>query len=227
MAVEPENSIQYYAGILHNFNKFASIYQINNPKRIAHFLSQAAHESNLRASEEGLNYAPQNMRKTFGCKGGKKNYDPKCDDCKRGRLRGKLWSEEEYYEHNPEHLANYVYANRMGNGEEGSGDGYKYHGRGFLQVTGRDGYQSFQSEHNRRSPDDWQDFVKNPGLVSSRMEYAVESAFVFWSKRNLNAISDIGTVSDVTQIVNGGQNGYDDRRRRYNKVAPLLGLPKE
>ena len=226
-AVEPSNSTEYYQTILPYLNKYASIYQVNNQKRIAHFLSQSAHESHLRASGEGLSYKPKNMRKTFGCKGGKKNYDERCDDCKHGRLRDKLWSQEAYYANNPEHLANYVYAKRMGNGDEDSGDGYKYHGRGFMQVTGKDGYQSFQNEHNRRSPDDQQDFVNNPELVASRLEYAVESAFVFWARNDLNFTSDNGNVSDVTQIVNGGQNGCDDRRSRYNKVAALLGLPAE
>ncbi|WP_423369141.1 glycoside hydrolase family 19 protein [Burkholderia sp. LMG 32019] len=227
MAVESSNSIEYYQNILPYLNKYASIYKINKPKRIAHFLSQSSHESHLRATEEGLSYKPQGMRKTFGCKGGKKNYDEKCDDCKHGRLRDKLWSEETYYAYNPEHLANYVYADRMDNGDEASGDGYKYRGRGFIQVTGKVGYESFQKEHNRRSPDDQQDFIKNPDLVASRLEYAVESAFTFWARKNLNSVSDNGTVSDVTQIVNGGQTGYDDRRDRYNKVAPLLGLSVE
>jgi predicted chitinase len=227
IAVEPSNSLEYYRLILAHLNKFAEIYQINKPKRIAHFLSQAAHESRLRASEEGLNYNPQNMRKTFGCRGGKKNYDSKCDDCKNGRLREKLWSEEAIYAHNPMRLASYVYAGRMGNADEDSGDGYKYRGRGFIQVTGKDGYQAFQIEHNRRCPDDKQNFIENPDLVSSQAEYAVESAFAFWSRNNLNSIADAGTVVDVTQIVNGGQNGYDDRRDRYNKVAQILGLSKE
>jgi predicted chitinase len=226
-AVEPSNSTEYYQDILPYLNKYASIYRVNKIERIAHFISQSAHESRLQVSEEGLNYKPKNMRKTFGCKGGSKNYDEKCDDCKNGRLRDKLWSQEAYYANNPERLANYVYANRMGNGDEDSGDGYKYRGRGFIQVTGRDGYQFFQNEHNRRSPDDWRDFVKEPELVASRLEYAIESAFVFWVRKNLNSISDSGTVSEVTKIVNGGQNGYDDRRSRYNKVAIILGLPME
>ncbi|HDR9046113.1 TPA: glycoside hydrolase family 19 protein [Burkholderia vietnamiensis] len=226
-AVEPSNSTEYHQSILPYLNKYALIYQVNKPKRIAHFLSQAAHESHLRATEEGLNYKPRDMRKTFGCKGGKKNYDETCDDCSHGRLRDKLWSQESYYAHNPEHLSNYVYANRMGNGDEDSGDGYKYRGRGFIQVTGKDDYQSFQGKHNRGSPDDQQDFVKNPDLAASQLEYAVESAFVFWARKNLNSISDNGNVSEVTQIVNGGQNGYDDRRGRYNRVAPLLGLSAE
>jgi predicted chitinase len=226
-AADSSNSVEYYQSILPFLNKYAALYQVDKPKRIAHFLSQAAHESHLRPSEEGLNYSPKNMRKTFGCKGGKKNYDEKCDDCTHGRLREKLWSQESYYAHNPEHLANYVYADRMDNGGEDSGDGYKYHGRGLIQITGKRGYQLFQNEHNRRSPDDKQDFIKNPELVASRLEYAVESAFVFWARGDLNSISDNGSVSDVTQIVNGGQNGYDDRRSRYNKVALLIGLSPE
>jgi predicted chitinase len=226
-AVEPSNSDEYYQSILPSLNKYALAYQVNKPKRIAHFLSQAAHESKLRSSEEELNYNAKNMRKTFGCKGGPKNYESSCDDCTHGRLRDKLWSEENYYAHNPGHLANYVYANRMGNGDESSGDGYKYRGRGFIQVTGKDGYQSFQDEHNRRSSDDQQDFIQNPELIATRVEYAVESAFIFWSKVNLNSVSDTGTVKDVTQIVNGGQTGYGDRLARYNAIAPLLGLATE
>jgi predicted chitinase len=227
LAVDPSNSREYYGSILPHLNKYAKIYGLTRPKRIAHLLSQAAHESNFKTSEERLNYGPQNMRKTFGCKGGKKNYNVACDDCTHGRLRDKLWGQESYYSHNPEHLANYVYADRMGNGDESSGEGFKYRGRGIIQVTGKDGYQSFQDEHNRRSPDDHQDFVGNPGLVSSNLGYGVESAFVFWSRNNLNSEADTGTVETVTQIVNGGQNGYVDRLHRFNSVAPLLGLSKE
>jgi predicted chitinase len=223
-AVEPSNSDSYYESILPFMNKYASVYHVDKPKRIAHFLSQAAHESQLRSSVEGLNYSARNMRKIFGCRGGPSNYQSNCDDCAHGRLREKLWSEEAYYAHNPENLANYVYASRMGNGDESSGDGYKYRGRGFIQVTGKSGYRSFQSEHNSRCPDDQQDFINNPDLLTSQLEYAVESAFVFWSRVNLNSVSDTGTVSEVTQIVNGGQTGFGDRRDRYNAVAPLLGL---
>jgi predicted chitinase len=167
------------------------------------------------------------MRKTFGCKGGPKNYDSRCDDCTHGRLREKLWGQSLYYAHNPKHLADYVYANRMENGAEDSGDGYKYRGRGFIQVTGKSGYQLFQDEHNRRSPDDRQDFVENPDLVFSNAEYAVESAFVFWARTNLNSVADSGTVKDVTQVVNGGQTGYSDRLRRFNTIAPILNLEAE
>jgi predicted chitinase len=227
IAVEPGNAREYYVRILPHLNKYAKAYAVNKPKRIAHFLSQAAHESHLRSSEENLNYSAKQMRKTFGCKGGPKRYNEHQDECTLGRLRDKLWTQEFYYAHNAEHLGNYVYADRNGNGDESSGDGFKYRGRGLIQVTGKDGYQAFQNEHNHRSPDDQQDFVTNPGLVSSNLEYGVESAFVFWSRTNLNSTADSGTVVDVTQTVNGGQNGYPDRLARYNRVAPLLGLSPE
>ncbi|MEX3786340.1 glycoside hydrolase family 19 protein [Paraburkholderia sp. BR14374] len=227
IAVEPDNSDEYYKSILPHLNQFAKVYAVNTPKRIAHFLSQCAHETRLRITEEVLNYNPRNMRKIFGCKGGEGRYDVACDDCTHGRLREKLWSDEPYYAHSPERLANYVYANRMGNSGETSGDGYKYRGRGLIQITGKDGYQSFQDEHNRRMPDDSQDFISHPELIASNLAYGVESAFVFWSRRDLNHISDTGRVGAVTQIVNGGQNGYADRLDRYNKLAPILGLSVE
>jgi predicted chitinase len=227
LAVDSSNSRQYYDSILAYLNAYAKVYEVGSPKRIAHFLSQAAHESHFRASEEDLTYGPKNMRKTFGCKGGKKNYNVACDDCTHGRLRDKLWSLESHYSNNPEHLANYVYADRLDNGDESSGDGFKYRGRGIIQVTGKTGYQSFQDEHNRRSPHDQRNFVENPELVSSNLEYGVESAFVFWSNKRLNSVSDTGTVEDVTRIVNGGQNGYDDRLHRFNSVATILGISKE
>lgn len=227
IAAEPGNSRSYYQGILPAMNEFARVYRVNTPKRIAHFLSQCGHESGLRIAEEGLDFNPQNMRKTFGCKGGKKNYNAACDDCTHGRLREKLWSQEATYAHHPENLGNFVYADRMGNGSESSGEGYKYRGRGIMQITGKTGYRSFTEGHNARSPQDHQDFVATPELVVSNPRYAVESAFFFWSNNNLNAVADSGHVVDVTQIVNGGQNGYTDRLTRFNRIAPLVGISGE
>ncbi len=90
------------------------------------------------------------MRKTFGCKGGSRQYDKNTDDCKLGRLREKLWTQESKYAHNPKNLANYVYARKsLGNGNELSGDGYKYRGgRGIMQLTGKNNYQMFTNKHN-------------------------------------------------------------------------------
>jgi predicted chitinase len=86
---------------------------------------------------------------------------------------------------------------------------------------------SFQNERDRRSPDDRQDFIENPELISSDLECGVESAFVFWVRNNLNSLADTETIASVTQVVNGGQNGYSDRLHRFNSVAPLLGLTAE
>jgi len=227
IAAEPSNTEAYNLSILPYLNKYARIYEVNAPKRIAHFLSQAAHESRFRIREENLNYNARQMRKTFGCRGGPGKYSAACDDCKNGRLRDKLWSQEDNYAHNAENLGNYVYANRMDNGDESSGEGFKYRGRGIIQVTGKSGYRSFQTEHNLRCPDDHQDFVANPDLVSTNLGYGIESGFVFWSRNNLNSVADAGNVHDVTQIVNGGQHGYSDRLTRYNRVASVLGLPTE
>lgn len=227
LAADSTNPTEYYESILPYMNKYAKAYSVDTPRRIAHFLSQAAHESRFRTSEESLNYSATNMRATFGCKGGKKNYDPTCDDCKRGRLREKLWSQSSFYEKNPERLANYVYANRMENGDEVSGDGFKYRGRGVIQVTGKVGYREFQEEHNRRHPEDARDFISSPDLLSSNLEYGVESAFVFWFRKSVNSIADIGNVADVTQRVNGGQNGFRDRLTRFNRLAKLLGLEEQ
>ncbi|WP_454766947.1 glycoside hydrolase family 19 protein [Cupriavidus campinensis] len=227
LAADSTNSTEYYESILPHMNKYAKVYSVDTPRRIAHFLSQAAHESRFRASEESLNYSAANMRATYGCKGGKKNYDPACDDCRQGRLREKLWSQSSYYERNSERLANYVYANRMENGDEVSGDGFKYRGRGIIQVTGKIGYRLFQDEHNRRHPDDVRDFVGSPELLSSNLEYGVESAFVFWFQKAMNSIADTGSVADVTQRVNGGQNGYHDRLARFNRLTKIFGLEEE
>lgn len=227
LAADATNSIEYYESILPHMNKYARAYSVDTSKRIAHFLSQAAHESRFRTREENLAYRATTMRRTFGCKGGPANYDAGCDDCRKGRLREKLWSQSDFYAGNAEGLANYVYADRMGNGNEESGDGFKYRGRGIIQVTGKNGYRRFQQEHNARSPEDIQDFIAHPELVSSRLEYGIESAFVFWSLNGLNPLSDTGTVASVTRRVNGGNNGYTDRLARFNRVAKILGLEEE
>ncbi|MFP2513056.1 glycoside hydrolase family 19 protein [Buttiauxella agrestis] len=219
--------------VLPYINKYAFIYGIENKKEIAHFLSQIGHESNFKNVEEGLSYSPQRMREKFGCKGGSRKYVSSTDDCSLGRLRDKLWTEESTYAHHPENLANYVYANRMGNDVEVSGDGYKYRGRGMIQITGKDAYISFSNKHNQMNRDDTQDFSANPQLLIDHIEYGVESAFVFWIQKtnrqgfHLNEIAKNASVEVVTQIVNGGQNGYSDRLARFNRVAPLLDVSLE
>ncbi|MCE0828746.1 hypothetical protein LVQ78_22330 [Buttiauxella sp. A2-C2_NF] len=219
--------------ILSYINNYARTYNVTDKKEIAHFLSQVGHESQFRIVEENLSFSPKRMREMYGCKGGHEKYVKSTDTCSLGKLRDKLWTQESYYARNSEHLGNYVYEKRMGNGPESSGDGYKYRGRGMIQLTGKDAYQSFTNTHNQMNSSDIKDFVNNPDLITSRLEYGVESAFSFWVKKtnrageHLNTIAKSGSVSDVTQMVNGGANGYDDRKKRYNNVAPLLGLSLE
>ncbi len=213
--------------VLPYLNKYADAYGMKDKKEVAHFLSQIGHESGFVITEENLNYSGKGMRRIFGCKKGPKNYNKANDDCDLGRLRNKLWTQESTYAHHPENLANYVYAGRMGNDDEASGDGYKYRGRGMIQLTGKDGYRYFTNMHNKKNPSDSQDFVASPDLVISSVEYGVESAFSFWVSKRLNVSAKNLSVYDVTVKVNGGHNGYDDRRIRFNKVAELLNINKD
>ncbi|EBH9979181.1 glycoside hydrolase family 19 protein [Salmonella enterica subsp. arizonae serovar 40:z36:-] len=200
---------------------------MEDKKEIAHFLSQVGHESGFSITEENLNYSAKGMRRIFGGIKGPAQYNKNTDDCDLGRLRDKLWTQENLYAHSPKNLANYVYASRMGNDRESSGDGYKYRGRGMIQLTGKNGYRFFTNKHNEMNPDDKRDFVEQPDLVISDIEYGVESAFSFWVSKGLNKTARALSVQEVTQIVNGGQNGYSDRLQRFNAVAPLLRVDKE
>ena len=228
---EPSNLEAYYLEIVDIMNAYATAYSINTKLRIAHFLAQVSHESDLIAiREEGGNYQAKQMRKTFGCrsKNGVSQYDASTDDCKLvtdkpDRLREKLWSAEKDYAHNPQKLFSYVYADRFKNGNEDSGDGYKYRGRGMMQLTFKANYESFTTMHNAKCPDDIQDFVANPDLVATT-RYGVESAFFFWSMKGLNAIADKDDVEAVTKAVNGGQIGLADRKSRLARIRKALEI---
>ncbi|EMN5129291.1 glycoside hydrolase family 19 protein [Burkholderia contaminans] len=233
VAVDPHGSESYHRRILPSLNKYAKGYRVDTPRRIAHFLSQIAVESRFKNIEEGLSYSSMGMKMIFGCKSppkGKKAFHEASGDivCNYGRRREKLWTETSKYERNPENLANYVYADRYDNGPEESGDGYKYRGRGLIQATFKSNYAVLTEEHNRRFPGDRRDFVENPDLVLSDLEYGIESAFVFWVvTRNVNRVADSGNVKVVSAAVNGGENGYPERLIAYNNVAQILGIPKE
>jgi putative chitinase len=167
---------------------------INNPLRISHFLAQCAHESwNFKAVRENLNYGPVALMSTF------KKYFPTLEKA-------------DEYARQPEKIANLVYANRIGNGPVESGDGWRFRGRGFIQLTGRANYSSF----DKVVPEN---IIDNPDLVASR--YPLLSAAWFWHSRNLNKIADLGPSEDIiiriTKIVNGGTNGLSDRIKYFNK----------
>ena len=170
---------------------------INTPVRQAMFLSQLAHESgSFRAVEENLNYSVEALRRVF------RKYFP--DDEIAAQ-----------YARQPEKIANRVYANRMGNGDEASGDGWKYRGRGLIQLTGKDNYTAFSLQANNEA-------IIKPDLVA-QPELAAESAGWFWMINGLNKLADTGDVRAVTRRINGGFNGLADREAKYNKLMILLG----
>lgn len=174
-------------------------FQINTPLRLCHFLAQCAHESgNFKAVTENLNYGPVALMGTF------KKYFPNA-------------AKAETYARKPEKIANLVYGGRMGNGDEASGDGFKYRGRGYIQLTGKVNYESFDKvvEEN---------VTANPDLVATK--YPLLSAAWFWNSRTLNTLADKGaTDADVTAItkkVNGGTHGLEDRIAKFKKFYSIL-----
>lgn len=170
-------------------------YKINTPLRLAHFLAQCHHESNgFRVVEENLNYRAAGLLRVF----------PKYFD---------LQTAEEYA-HNKVAIASRVYANRMGNGNEASQDGWKYRGRGYIQLTGKDNYAAF----NDRLPED---IASNPDLVATK--YHMLSAALFWDHNKINAVIDNdASVYDVTRKVNGGLNGIEDRMQLFEHYSDIL-----
>ena len=227
---EPTNPEDYYAAIVDGLNASARRYGVDTALRMAHFLAQIGHESSLRATEENGRYSATRMREIFGCKGGRAQYDRASDECRLGpggrpaRLRPKLWTEQDVYAGNAERLLSYVYADRLGNGSEASGEGYRYRGRGLVQLTGKDNYAAFSAAHNARDPSDPRDFVAEPDLLLSELKYAIESAFWYWDARKVNALADLDDLEGVTRAVNGGLNGLEDRGARLASIKTALGI---
>ena len=176
------------------FKRGAAYYKLSS-NRAAHFFAQTAHESgNFKTFSENLNYSAKGLRGTFG-----KYF--------------KTDLEARLYERQPQKIANRVYANRMGNGPEGSGDGWKYRGRGALQLTGKDNYAAFAAYIGRP------DVMDNPDLVAN--ELCFESALWFFDRNKLWSICDKGVneaaIVALTKRVNGGLHGIDDRRAKTKK----------
>ena len=181
------------------FKAAAAFYKLS-PDRAAHFFAQTAHESGgFKAFSENLNYGAKGLRGIFG------KYFP-TDALARA------------YERKPEKIANRVYANRMANGPETSGDGWKYRGRGALQLTGKANYQAFADYIGRP------DVMTNPDLVAG--ELCFESALWFFDKNKLWGICDQGTgdnaILALTKRINGGTHGLDDRKLKTKKYASWL-----
>lgn len=175
-----------------------SQFSINTPLRLAHFLSQCAHESiNFKATTENLNYSEEALNRVF------KKYFPN-DLAKQ-------------YARQPEKIGSRVYGNRMGNGDEASKEGFKFRGRGYIQLTGKVNYAAF----NKEVPEN---LLETPELVATK--YPLLSAGWYWNSRNLNAVADLGAtdevVTKITKAVNGGLNGYPDRLAKFKKFILLL-----
>jgi putative chitinase len=176
-------------------NKAMEHFEINTTNRIAMFIAQVGHESaGLTATKENLNYKAATLSKVF----------PKY-------FRDKNTEE---YEHNPEKIANLVYSNRMGNGDEDSGDGYKYRGRGLIQLTGHDNYKHF-ADNMGISLDEAVSYLETE-------EGAAMSAAWFWNSRHLNEVADNGNVIKATKLINGGTIGLEERTALYEEALKVF-----
>jgi putative chitinase len=185
--------------VIEQIPSVATKFGIDNPLRLAHFLAQCGHESGgFKIVRENLNYSADGLQKIF------KKYFPTPEAAAA-------------YARQPEKIANKVYGNRMGNGDEASGDGYKFSGKGFIQLTGKDNYTAFD-----KTVDD--DILANPNFVATK--YPLLSAAWFWNKNGLNAIADGGAtdevVTKITKRVNGGTIGLADRLKHFKEFHNIL-----
>ncbi len=174
-------------------------FNLTSNLRLAHFLGQASHESgDFTVKVENLHYSANRLLQIFP-------------------TYFKTLEKATAYANQPEKIANLVYSNRMGNGDENSGDGWKYKGKGYLQITGRD-------NHKALSDDMGIDFIANPDLIAT--QYPLVSAGWFFSRNNLWTICDMGidriTIEKLTKRINGGLNGIEDRVIKTNKYSRLL-----
>ena len=176
-------------------------YEIDTPQRIAAFVAQCAHESgNFRAIKENLNYRAPTLRKLFS------KYFPTDD----------LAAAYANMPNKQEAIANRIYANRMGNGPEESGDGYRYCGRGLIQLTGKTNYSLF-AESLEITVEEASEYLQT-------FEGAAQSACWFWESNNLNRFADVGDIKGLTKAINGGFIGLDDRIKHYNHALHVMGV---
>ena len=172
-------------------------YEINTANRIAGFFAQCAHESvGFKVLEENLNYRAETLEKLFS------------------KYFSKAGRNAADYAKQPEKIANVIYASRMGNGDTASGDGYRFRGRGVIQLTGRDNYTAFG---------------KSVGMTAEQViDYvttkkgALESACWYWNSRKINAAADATDIVKMTKLINGGTIGLDDRKKHYEQALAVL-----
>ena len=175
-------------------------YEINTPQRIAAFIAQCAHESgNFMFLKENLNYRAPTLRKLFS------KYFP----------TDALAEEYANKPNKQEAIANRIYANRMGNGDEASGDGFRFCGRGLIQLTGRENYSWFAASLGIP--------VEEAAEYLQTFEGAAQSACWFWETNNLNKWADTGDIKELTRRINGGYIGLEDRIKHYEHALHVLG----
>ena len=174
------------------------VFDITSVARVSAFIAQTAHESGgYRTLSENLNYSADGLNKIF----------PKYFE-RAGR-------DAQEYHRQPEKIANVVYANRMGNGDTESGEGWKFRGRGLIQLTGKNNYTAF-AETAEISPEDAAEYLETP-------RGAVHSACWFWYANDLNTFADAGDFVGMTKRINGGTIGLDDRIKHYNEAVHIFG----
>lgn len=181
------------------YNKYKSLfnkYNVNTSLRIAHFMAQIEHESNLKPICENFNYSKDGLFRVFPRYFNTENVDQ--------------------FTRKPEKIANRVYANRMGNKDEQSGDGWKYRGRGFIQLTGLNNYKALSNFTNI-------DFINSPDLLLTEPN-AIIAALWFWSSNNLNSLADKDDVLTISKKINGGENGIEDRKKKLIKWKKELSV---
>ena len=183
-------------------NEVLPDYEINTPKRVAAFLAQCGHESaGFSVLSENLNYSSDALNKLFG------------------KYFVKAGRDSVPYHRQPEKIANVIYAGRMGNGDTASGEGYKFRGRGPIQLTGKSNYVQFANDMF----EDPETVLDNPDVVALDKETALASAVWFWQKNKLNAFADKGDILNMTKRINGGTIGLEDRIKHYEHALHVLG----
>jgi putative chitinase len=171
-------------------------YEINTAERVAAFIAQCTHESGgFKRLKENLNYRWESLRKVFP------KYFPSDELAQE-------------YAHKQEQIANRVYGSRMGNGDESSGDGFRYCGRGLIQLTGKNNYTKFAESINMA--------VEEVPALLETFEGAVKSACWFWKTNNLNQYADTGDILTMTKRINGGTIGLEDRIKHYNHALEVF-----
>lgn len=192
LKMKPMKAEEWIDAINETFDRF----DISTPERQACFLGQCAHESGGFATlVENLNYSAASL-------------------CRVWPKRFPTVTDGQNCERNPQKIANKVYANRMGNGDEESGEGFKYRGRGLIQLTGKSNYEACGEALGV-------DLMENPDLVATP-KYAALSAGWFWDKNNLNKFADANDMTGLTKKINGGTHGLDDRVARTQAAIDIL-----